>query len=179
MLRASNIASGTPAAVTTMAINGAAGANYSPGALTARPRTSPGLARLLGALQQTQPSVDAIEEVSIETSNFAAEYGTAGGAMINMISKSGTNDYHGSAYDYGTNEALNAHQPYTGIRNVVKQHDWGFTIGAVRYGSPRFTTAETKRSSSGAMSSTGTRTSTSATIQLCRFQPTGLAISAT
>ena len=73
--------------------------------------------------------MDAIEEVAIETSNFAAEFGTAGGAMINMVTKSGTNDFHGSAYDYGTNEALNAHQPYTGIRNVVKQHDWGFTFG--------------------------------------------------
>ena len=85
--------------------------------------------RLLGAQMETQPSVDAIQEVAIQTSNFAAEFGTAGGAMINMVTKSGTNQYHGSAYDYVTNEALNAHQPYTGIRNMVKQHDWGFTVG--------------------------------------------------
>ena len=78
---------------------------------------------------ETQPSVDSIEEVAVQTSNFAAEFGTAGGAMINMVTKSGTNQYHGSAYDYATNEALNAHQPYTGTRNVVKQHDWGATVG--------------------------------------------------
>ncbi|MEO5925569.1 MAG: TonB-dependent receptor [Bryobacteraceae bacterium] len=123
----SNIASGTPAAVTTMVINGTP-ANTVQARLDGM-TTNPTGPRLLGAQQQTQPSVDAIEEVAIETSNFAAEFGTAGGAMINMVSKSGTNQFHGSAYDYGTNEALNAHQPYTGIRNVVKQHDWGFTIG--------------------------------------------------
>ena len=41
---------------------------------------------LVGATMQTQPSVDAIEEVSVQTSNFAAEFGTAGGAIINMVS---------------------------------------------------------------------------------------------
>jgi hypothetical protein len=123
----SNIASGNPAAVTTMVINGTP-ANTLQARLDGM-TTNPTGPRLLGAQQQTQPSVDAIEEVSIETSNFAAEFGAAGGAMVNMVSKSGTNAYHGSVYDYGTNEALNAHQPYTGIRNVVKQHDWGYTIG--------------------------------------------------
>ena len=78
---------------------------------------------------ETQPSVDSIQEVAIQTSNFAAEFGTAGGAMINMVTKSGTNQYHGTAYDYITNEALNSHQPYTGIRNMVKQHDFGYTVG--------------------------------------------------
>jgi hypothetical protein len=79
--------------------------------------------------QQTQPSVDAIEEVAVLTSNYAAEFGTAGGAVINMVSKSGTNDFHGSAYDYALNEVLNAHQPYTGARNKIRRHDWGFSIG--------------------------------------------------
>ncbi len=73
--------------------------------------------------------MDAIEEVAIQTSNFAAEYGTAGGAMINMVTKSGTNTFHGSGYDYVVNEALNAHQPYLGTRNKIRQHDFGFTLG--------------------------------------------------
>ncbi|MEO5926421.1 MAG: TonB-dependent receptor [Bryobacteraceae bacterium] len=123
----SNIASGAPAAVTTLVINGTPANTFN--ARLDGMTTTPTGPRLVGAQMQTQPSVDAIEEVAIETSNFAAEFGTAGGAMINMVTKSGTNAYHGSAYDYGTNEAMNAHQPYTGIRNVVKQHDWGFTFG--------------------------------------------------
>lgn len=88
--------------------------------------TAPGL---VGATMQTQPSVDAIQEVAIQTSNFAAEFGTAGGAIVNMVSKSGTNQYHGSVYDYAINEILNASQPYTGQRNKIRQHDWGFTFG--------------------------------------------------
>ena len=54
--------------------------------------------------QAVQQSVDAIQEVSIQTSNFAAEYGQVGGGYINYTMKSGTNQYHGSAYDYFQND---------------------------------------------------------------------------
>jgi Carboxypeptidase regulatory-like domain/TonB dependent receptor-like, beta-barrel len=123
----SNIGAGNPAAITSMVINGTPSNTYQArlDGMTINP-TGP---RLIGAQMETQPSVDAIQEVAIQTSNFAAEFGTAGGATINMVTKSGTNQYHGSAYDYITNEALNAHQPYTGTRNLVKQHDWGYTVG--------------------------------------------------
>ena len=123
----SNIGAGNPAAVTSMVVNGTPSNTYQTrlDGMTINP-TGP---RLIGAQMETQPSVDAIQEVAIQTSNFAAEFGTAGGAMINMVTKSGTNQYHGTAYDYITNEALNAHQPFTGTRNLVKQHDWGYTVG--------------------------------------------------
>ncbi len=85
--------------------------------------------RLLGATMETQPSPEALQEVAILTSNFAPEFGTAGGAVVNMVTKSGTNSLHGSGYDYVVNEALNAAQPYTGIRNKLRQHDYGFTLG--------------------------------------------------
>lgn len=78
---------------------------------------------------QAQPSVDAIQEVAVQTSNYSAEFGTAGGGIFNVTMKSGTNEYHGSAYNYGANEALNAYQPYTGLRNPSKRYDYGFTIG--------------------------------------------------
>jgi len=61
----------------------------------------------------TQPSVDAIQEVSIQTSNYAAEFGQAGGGVFNTTMKSGTNQFHGGAYDYLVNEALNAGTPNT------------------------------------------------------------------
>ena len=57
--------------------------------------------------------MDAVQEVSIQTSNFAAEYGQAAGGYFNFTMKSGTNQYHGSLYDYMRNEALNAGLPYT------------------------------------------------------------------
>lgn len=123
----SNIGAGAVACCTFMSINGAPSNTYQSrlDGMTISP-TGP---RLITAQQETQPSVDAIQEVNIQTSNFAAEYGTAGGGMINMVTKSGTNQYHGTAYDYITNDALNSHQPYTGVRNIVKQHDFGYTVG--------------------------------------------------
>ena len=85
--------------------------------------------RLLGATMETQPSTDSIQEVAILTSNFAPEFGTAGGAVVNMVTKSGTNSFHGTVYDYLVNEALNAAQPYTGIKNKLRQNDYGVTFG--------------------------------------------------
>lgn len=64
-------------------------------------------------LSETQPSVEALQEMTLQTSNFAAEFGQVGGGLVNFTSKSGTNEYHGSAYDYWTNRVLNAGQPFT------------------------------------------------------------------
>jgi hypothetical protein len=84
---------------------------------------------------QGAQSVDSIQEVSVQTSNYAAEYGQAGGGVINMTIKSGTNQFHGSAYDYMANEVFNAGRPFnTGNpagnpRARVRRHDYGFTAG--------------------------------------------------
>ena len=91
--------------------------------------------------QINQAGVEAIQEVAIQTSNFAAEYGKAGGGYFNYTMKSGTNQLHGSGYDYFVNEALNAGLPFTDagtvnptkegqhIRNPIRQNDFGFTVG--------------------------------------------------
>ena len=75
-----------------------------------------------------QASVDAIQEVAVQTSNYAAEFGAAG-AVVNATMKSGTNQLHGSVYDFAANEVLNAYQPYTGLRSPTKRHDYGVTVG--------------------------------------------------
>ncbi len=79
-------------------------------------------------------SVDAIEEFSLQTSNFAAEFSQVGGGFYNFTTRSGTNQFHGSGYEYLTNEALNAYRPYftptvptTSPRS--RKHDFGATIG--------------------------------------------------
>ncbi|HEX5432060.1 MAG TPA: carboxypeptidase-like regulatory domain-containing protein, partial [Bryobacteraceae bacterium] len=87
-----------------------------------------------GVPAQTQPSVDAIQEVAIQTSNYAAEYGQVGGGYFNLTMKSGTNQFHGSVYDYFVNEVFNAGQPFTGSpdgnpRPRNRRNDYGFTIG--------------------------------------------------
>ncbi|HEY6341713.1 MAG TPA: TonB-dependent receptor [Bryobacteraceae bacterium] len=87
--------------------------------------------------QINQAGVEAIQEVAIQTSNFSAEYGQAGGGYFNYTMKSGTNQLHGSAYDYFANEALNAGLPFTInankpdqlVRNPLRQNDYGFTLG--------------------------------------------------
>src|SRR5689334_3632105 len=85
--------------------------------------------------------VEAVQEVSVQTSNFAAEYGQVGGGYFNFTMKSGTNQLHGSGYDYLVNEALNGGLPFTDagtvsanragqhIRNVQRRNDFGGTIG--------------------------------------------------
>jgi hypothetical protein len=78
---------------------------------------------------QNQPSADAIEEFAVQTSNYAAEYGQAGGGFYNVTMKSGTNSFHGTAYDYFINEALNASQSYGGTKNRVRRNNYGFTLG--------------------------------------------------
>jgi hypothetical protein len=78
---------------------------------------------------QNQPSVDAVEEFAVQTSNYAAEYGQAGGGFFNVTMKSGSNDFHGSAYDYWINEALNAQTPFLNVKNTQRRNNYGFTLG--------------------------------------------------
>src|SRR5205085_8526525 len=78
---------------------------------------------------QVQPSAEAIEEITIHTGNFAAEFGTTGGGVFNASMRSGTNQFHGSLYDYNVNEAYNAAQPYTGLRNKARRNDYGGSLG--------------------------------------------------
>ena len=78
---------------------------------------------------QVQPSVDAIQEVTVQTSNFSAEYGQVGGGFFNYTMKSGTNQFHGSVYDYAVNEVFNANTPWVNAKPVARRHDYGVTIG--------------------------------------------------
>ena len=78
---------------------------------------------------QMQPSVDALEEVTIQASNYSAEFGQAGSGLIQYTTRSGTNGFHGSAYDYFVNEALYAHQDFNHLRNQQRRNDFGGTLG--------------------------------------------------
>jgi hypothetical protein len=75
------------------------------------------------------PSVDMVQEFSLQTSNYAAEFGQAGGGFYNFTTKSGTNSIHGSVYEYFTNEALDARRAYTYVRPRSRKNDFGGTVG--------------------------------------------------
>jgi hypothetical protein len=78
-------------------------------------------------------SPDTVQEFTVQTSNFSAEYGNTGGGVVNMTTKSGTNQYRGLAYWYHRNPALNA-APWTmsSVNRPVsarRQHQLGLTFG--------------------------------------------------
>ncbi len=92
-----------------------------------------GIFRQLNSI--TQAGVDAIEQVSIQTSNYAAEFGQVGGGYFNYTMRSGANKLHGGGFDYYVNEFMNAGVPFTDdgaghhIKNRQRRNDYGFTLG--------------------------------------------------
>lgn len=76
---------------------------------------------------------DAIAEVKILTSNYSAEFGKAGGASIQFVTKSGTKDYHGSLRYFARNEALNANRFFNNLdhleRPIYRHNSYGYDIG--------------------------------------------------
>lgn len=67
-----------------------------------------------------QFSQDAVQEFQVNRNAYSAEYGRAGGAVINVVTKGGTNDYHGSLFDYYRDESLNANSYANKIANRPK-----------------------------------------------------------
>lgn len=83
--------------------------------------------------QVVQPSPDAIAEFKVITSNYSAEYGRVGGAVVNAVMKSGTNQFHGTAYEFLRNTALNAtgflFSPAVFVKPTLQRNQFGTTIG--------------------------------------------------
>ena len=87
----------------------------------------------IGGNAQAFNITDAVQEVSVQTSNFGAEFGRAGGGVINVITKSGTNDYHGTGYwQYRTqrfNSRSNLDKLNQQSKSVFNRNIYGFTLG--------------------------------------------------
>src|SRR3984893_1109803 len=82
-------------------------------------------------LPAIEPSPDSIEEFRVISNTFDAEYGRNSGAVVNVVTKSGTNDLHGSFYEFFRNDVLNTH-PFTFVASpkpAFKQNQFGGTIG--------------------------------------------------
>ena len=86
---------------------------------------------LFANLPAIEPSPDSIEEFRVISNSFDAEYGRNSGAVVNVVTKSGTNDLHGSAYEFLRNDVLNTH-PFTFTptpKPAFKQNQFGGTFG--------------------------------------------------
>ncbi|MGH9672824.1 MAG: TonB-dependent receptor plug domain-containing protein, partial [Bryobacteraceae bacterium] len=75
------------------------------------------------------PNPDALEEFSVLTNNFSAEYGRNAGAVVNAVTKSGTNRFHGSAYEFLRNDALDARSFFAISKGKLRRNQFGGSAG--------------------------------------------------
>jgi len=85
------------------------------------------------AFDQTAPSVEALTEFKVTTSTVPAEFGRTSGGVESFATRSGTNSFHGTAYDIFRNDALNANSWFNNLqgqpRNVDRKNDYGGSLG--------------------------------------------------
>jgi hypothetical protein len=75
------------------------------------------------------PPVESVQEFSVAISNYAAELGRTGGGIVQMTTKSGTNDLHGSAYEYFRNEVLNTRTFFAKSKPPLRYNLFGASLG--------------------------------------------------
>ena len=88
-----------------------------------------------------EPNIDMIAEFDISTSNYSAEFAKSAGAAIEVITKSGTSQFHGSAFEFVRNDAMDANDWFinrdsllpTAPKTPLKRNNFGFTVGGPLY----------------------------------------------
>ena len=81
-------------------------------------------------VNQPFPNPDALQEFSVQTSNYSAKYGGNAGGVVNIVTKSGTNDPHGSAFEFVRNAVFNARNFFAAQRDPLKRNQFGGAFGA-------------------------------------------------
>ena len=75
------------------------------------------------------PNLDSVQEFRLITNSFDAEYGKFSGAVMNAITKSGTNAFHGDVFEFLRNDAMDARNFFTSSKSELHRHQFGFTAG--------------------------------------------------
>lgn len=75
------------------------------------------------------PTVDAVEEFKVQSNTMSAEFGFTAGGVVNIVTRSGTNQFHGSGTYFVRNDAFDARRAYTASKEVFRYHQYGGTIG--------------------------------------------------
>ncbi|RRA48167.1 TonB-dependent receptor [Acidipila sp. EB88] len=76
-----------------------------------------------------RPPLDALREFTVDTSNFSAQYGAAAGGIVNAITRSGTNQFHGSAYDFVRNDHADAQNYFATTKPLLVRNQYGGSLG--------------------------------------------------
>lgn len=84
---------------------------------------------LISDLNATFPNPDALSEFSVQTNNFDARFGGVGGAVVNIVTKSGTNQIHGDLFEYVRNGDLNAINYFATTQDKLKRNQFGGVVG--------------------------------------------------
>jgi len=80
-------------------------------------------------VNQPFPFPDALQEFSVQTSNYSAKYGGNAGGVVNVVTKSGTNQFHGDLFEFVRNAEFNARNFFAAKRDQLKRNQFGGTIG--------------------------------------------------
>src|ERR1041385_1038677 len=81
------------------------------------------------AIQINNLGIDYIQEVKIQTSNFSAEYGRNSGAQVSLVTRSGGNDFHGSAFEFLRNDKFDARSFFAPVRPTLRFNNFGYSFG--------------------------------------------------
>ncbi|HET6891744.1 MAG TPA: carboxypeptidase regulatory-like domain-containing protein [Pyrinomonadaceae bacterium] len=81
------------------------------------------------ASQINNLGIDYIQEVKIQTANFSAEYGRNSGAQVSLVTRSGGNEFHGSAFEFVRNDKLDARPFFAPVRPALRFNNFGYSIG--------------------------------------------------
>ncbi len=86
--------------------------------------------RIIGTIG-VKPNVEGIQEITVQTNSYAAEAGRTAGGVINIVTRSGTNQFHGSAYEYFRNDVFDGRNYFqtTGPKPELRQNQYGASIG--------------------------------------------------
>jgi Carboxypeptidase regulatory-like domain len=86
--------------------------------------------RIIGTIG-IKPNVEGIQEITVQTNSYAAEAGRTAGGVINVVTRSGTNQFHGSIYEYFRNDIFDARNFFqnTGNKPELRQNQYGVSIG--------------------------------------------------
>ncbi|HWB83294.1 MAG TPA: carboxypeptidase regulatory-like domain-containing protein [Bryobacteraceae bacterium] len=80
-------------------------------------------------VNQPFPFPDALQEFSVQTANYPAKFGGNAGGVVNVVTKSGTNSFHGGAFEFNRNAVFNARNFFAASRDQLKRNQYGGTIG--------------------------------------------------